>query len=449
MKANVEPLEANQVKLTVELDDAELEKAIDDAFKTIATQVNIPGFRRGKAPRKLIEAQIGTSAARAQALHDSLPEFYRRALIEQDIDAITPGQIDIDEGEEEGTVIFSATIETRPVPQIAGYQGLQVTLPNPTASEDELDKQIERMQKQYGELNTVERPAIEGDFVTLDIEGIDEDGEPKPGLTASDYLHEVGTPLQSLGPDFDNEVLGSSAGDEKTFTSPIPPNDDEVTFTIKVKEVQERILPELTDEWAREVSEFDTIVELRQSIADRIAGARTGESLRLLRNACIDALAELVDEDVPEVLIDSEMRRQLQDIDFRLRQQGVHLGQFLAMTGQSEEDFLEKLRNDATNTAKADLALRSLAEKENIEVTEAEIDEEVESLARQLGQKSSRVRRDLERADQIPAVRSDIRKSKALKWLTDHVSIVDEDGKSLDRDALGLNADEGNDEGEA
>lgn len=447
VKANVEPLEANQVKLTVELDDAELEAAIDQAYKKIAGQVNIPGFRRGKAPRRLVEQQVGPEAARAQALNDSLPDFYMKAVTEQDIDAIAPPQLKITSGEEEGTVVFEAEIDTRPVPAIPGYNGLQVTIPNPEATEEELDSQIERMRKQYGELEPVERASQEGDFVSIDIEGTDKDGNAVAGLTATNYSHEVGASLQSLGPDFDNELTGVKAGDEKEFTTTVPPNDDEVTFKVKVNEVNERKLPELTDEWANEVSEFDTIKELRDDIANRLRENRKGEAKRLLRNGAIEALAELVDTDVPEVLVDNEMRRQLRDMMYRLEQQGASLQQLLAMSGQTEEDFLAQLREGATNTVKADLALRSLAEKENIEVTEEEIDAEVDLLARQFGQKSSRVRRDLERAEQMPAVRSDIRKAKALKWLTENVSIVDSDGKPLDREALGLDEDEHDHEG--
>jgi trigger factor len=450
VKANVEPLEANQVKLTVELDDAELEKAIDDAFKKIAGQVNIPGFRRGKAPRRLVEQQVGIEAARAQALNDSLPDFYIKAVTDQEIDAIAPPQLKIVSGEEQGSVVFEAEIETRPVPNIPGYDGLQVTIPNPEPSDEELDEQVERMRKQYGELAPVERAAQEGDFVSIDISGTDDEGNAVPGLTATDYSHEVGASLQSLGPDFDENIKGTSKGDEKEFTTTVPPNDQEVTFKITVKEVNERKLPELNDEWANEVSEFETVAELREDIAKRMREGRKAEANRTLRNGAIEALAELVDIDIPEVLVDNEMRRQLRDMMYRLEQQGASLEQLLAMTGQSEEDFLGQLREGATNTVRADLALRSLAQKESIEVTEDEIDEEVELLARQFGQKSSRVRRDLERADQMPAVRSDIRKAKALKWLTDNVSLVDNDGKSLDRAVLGLDedaedSDEGND----
>jgi trigger factor len=449
VKANVEPLEANKVKLTVELEDKEVEAAIEAAFKKIAHQVNIPGFRRGKAPRRLVEAQVGADAARAQALNDSLPDYYIQAIREQEVDAIAPPQLKIVSGEEEGPVVFEAEIDTRPVPQIPGYQGLQVTIPNPNPTDDEIDAQVERLRSQYGELESVDRAAKKGDFVSLDIEGTS-DGESVPGLTANDWSYEVGAELQSLGPDFDGHIDGSKAGDVKEFTSVVPPNDLDVDFKVTVKQVNERKLPELTDEWANEVSEFETVGDLRDDIATRLRDMRKSEAARALRNNAIEAIAELVDDEIPEPLIENEMQRQLREFAYRLQSQGADISQFLSMTGQSEEDFLGQLREGSLNTVRADLALRSLAEKENLEVTDEEVDAEVESLAEQFNQKVARVRRDLERADQIPAVRSDIRKSKALKWLTDNVQLVDSEGATIDRSTLGLDDhDHAEDEGEA
>ncbi len=432
MKANVEALEGNKVKVLVELDESEVEKAVEEAFKKIARQVNIPGFRPGKAPRKLVEARVGSEAARAQALNDALPDYYAQALRETDTDPIAAPEIDITSGETEGPVAFEATVEVRPVPNIAGYQGLQVTVPNPEPSDEEIDAQIERMRAQFGELKPVERAAQAGDFVTIDIRG-EHEGEAVPGLTASDYSYEVGSGLQSLGAEFDSQVEGSSAGDVKEFTSPVPPDDAEVSFRVEIKQVNERVLPELTDEWANEVSEFDTVEELRADISTRLVQVRKLEATQALRSGVIDALAELVDEEIPDPLIDFEMRRQLQDIAYRLQQQGFELSRYLELTGQSQEDFVAELRTASTETARADLALRSLAEKESLEVSDSELDAEVEKIAQQLNQKTAKVRRDLERNDQLPAVRSDIRKAKAVRWLMDNVEVVDAEGRSIDK----------------
>lgn len=435
MQANVEPLEGNRVKLTVQLDDTEVEQAVAEAFKKIAGQVNVPGFRPGKAPRRLIEARVGAEAARAQALNDALPDHYMRALRETEIDAIAPPEINITEGEESGPVVFEAEVEIRPIPNIAGYQGLQVTLPSPEPSDDDVVAQIERLRVQQGELEPVDRAAQTGDFVTLDINGTHE-GEPVPGLTATDWSYEVGSGLASLGAEFDEQVAGSSVEDVLEFTSPVPPNDEEVTFRVVVKAIAERRLPDLDDEFANEVSEFDTLDELRADVAGNLRQVRVSETMRAYRGRAIEALADLVDDAPPETLIDAEMQRSLREIAYRLEQQGANLAQFLEATGQAQADFVEQLRENATATVRADLALRALADAEGIEATEEEIDAEVEELARQFGQKASRVRRDLERADHIPGVRSDIRKAKAVDWLVQHVEAVDDEGRTIDRSLL-------------
>jgi len=437
MRTNVETLEGNKVKLTVELDQQEVDEAVEQAFKKIAREVNVPGFRRGKAPRRLIESRVGIEAARAQALNDSLPDHYMKALHETETDAIASPEIKITGGETEGPVTFEAEVEIRPVPAIPGYQGLQVTVPNPVPTDEEVDAQIERTRSQFGELETVERPSQAGDFLTLDIAG-SSDGEAVPGLNTTDWSYEVGSSFQALGPDFDGQVTGASAGDVREFTSVVPPNDLSVDFVVTVKAVAERKLPEVTDEWANEVSEFDTVAELRADVQRRLAEIRKVEASRAVRTGAIEALAELVDVEIPDSLVNNEMQRQIRDISYRLQAQGADLVQFLQATGQSEEAFLDQLRASSTQAVRADLGLRALAAKENLEVTDEEVDAEVVALAEQFGEKVSRVRRDLERAEQIPAVRSDIRKAKAVEWLVEHVEIVDAEGRPVDREAIQL-----------
>jgi trigger factor len=453
MKSNVEPLEANTVKLSVELDTEEFDGAIDAAFKKIARQVNIPGFRPGKAPRHLVEARVGADAARAQALHDSIPDFYIEALRENDVDAIGQPELKITSGEEEGPVAFEAEVPVRPIPALGGYQGLKVTVPNPVASEEDVDAQIERLRIQFSELKEVDRASQDGDFVTLDLNGTT-DGEPVPGLVADAFQYEVGQALQSLGEDFNGKMIGVKAGDHIEFSSTVPPNDQMVDFKIDVKTVSERELPDLTDEWANEVSEFDTVAELRNDISTRLKEVRKAEANRALQTGVIEAIAQLVTEELdemPKSLVENEMQRQLREMAYRLEQQGFNLAQFIQLTGQDEGAFVESLRTSATQSVAADLGLRSLAAKESLEASDEDVDAEVEALAHQFGQKVARVRRDLEHEDQIPAVRSDIRKAKAVEWLMDNVEIVDSDGNKVEREALRLESEthDHNHEGES
>lgn len=433
MKSTVEPLEGNKVKLSIEVDESEFDKAIDAAFRKIAREVRIPGFRPGKAPRKVLEARIGTEAARGQALQDALPEFYVDAVKEHDVDVIAAPEIEITAGEESGAVSFDAVVEVRPKIVVPGYGGLRVEVPSPHAQPEEIDAQVDRLREQFAELAEVDRAAREGDVVTIGINGT-EDGEPVPGLQADDYAYRVGA--GSISPVLDAELAGAKVGDALAFSGPLAGTDRVVEFQVLVKKVQERVLPEVTDEWANEVSEFETVQELRQDLADRLANVRRLQASLALREKAIEALVQLVEEDAPEPLVQQEMRRRLEDLGMRLSAQGMTAEAYLAATGRTQEQLAEELRAAATQAVKADLALRAVAEAESLEVDDDDVDAEIEALAQRFGQKPDKVRRQLERNDQISAIRSDLRTRKALDWILEHVEIVDPDGTPIDRGEL-------------
>jgi trigger factor len=435
VKTTVEPLEGNKVKLSVEVDEGEFDRALDAAFRKIAREVRIPGFRPGKAPRRLLEARLGADAARQEALRDALPSYYERALKDNDVDAIAPPDIDITAGAESGPVAFDAVVEVRPQVSVGGYGGLQVTIPNPEVTDDEIDRQVDRLREQFGELQEVGRPARDADHVTIDIKGY-RHSETIEGLTADDYLYEVGS--GSVVPELDEHLRGSKPGDILKFNAPIPGADegDDVTIQVLVKEVKEKILPDVTDEWAGEASEFDTVADLRDDIRTRVGMVKRMQAQLALREGVIDAVAQLVEEEMPDALVGREMERRLHDIGHRLEAQGADLEQYLAAMGKPQDEFVSELRAASVHAVKADLALRAVADAESIEADDADIDAEVARLAERLGQKPAAVRRSLDRADQLPAVRSDVRKGKALEWLVDHVEAVDEEGRSVERALL-------------
>ena len=430
MKTSVEPLEGNKVKLSIEVDESEFDKAVDAAFRKIAREVRIPGFRPGKAPRRLLEARIGAEAAREEALRDALPDFYAQAVRESEVDAIAPPEIDITSGRESGLVAFDAVVEVRPRVSVPGYQGLQATIPSPAVADEEIDRQIDRLRNSFAELNTVQRPARDGDHLSIDINGT-RHGEPIEGLSATDFLYELGS--GSVIPELDQQLQGANAGDILKFNAPVPGQDEDATFQILVKEVKEKILPEVTDEWASEASEFETVDELKADLRERIGQVKRVQAQLALRDAVVSSLVDLVDEEIPEALIGPELERRIHDLGHRLEHQGADLAQYLEATGRSQEELLADLREAAMQAVRADLALRAVAELEDLDVTDDEVDAEIANLAERMGQKPAQVRRQLERVDQIPAVRSDLRKGKALEWLIDHVEVVDEEGKPIDR----------------
>ena len=439
MKTNVEPLEGNKVKVSVEVDETEFDKALDAAFRRIAREVRIPGFRPGKAPRALLQARIGADVARDEALRESLPEFYEQALREHELDVIAPPDIDITSGKEEGPVAFDAVVELRPQVQVPGYDTLRVTVPSPRASDEDVDRQIDRLRDQFGELKTVTRPARNGDHLSIDLHG-SRHGEAIEGLSADDFLYELGS--GTVVPELDTELQNAKAGDILKFNAEVP-GQGEVTLQILVKEVREKLLPDVTDEWASEASEFETVDELRASISERMGSVKKVQATLALRDAVVEAAAQLVADEVPEPLVGAEMERRVHDLSHRLEHQGADIAQYLEATGTSQDDFIAGLREAAITSVRADLALRGVAEAEGLDVTDEDLEKEIVSLAERVETKPAELRKRLERAGQLPTVRSDIRKAHALRWLLEHVEIVDEEGESIDRsDLLGPSTEE-------
>jgi trigger factor len=439
MRATAEPIEGNLVRLSVEVDEPEFDRALGDVVRTLAQQVRVPGFRPGKVPRRVLEARMGGAGAlRAEALRESLPDFYARAVVDTELDPIAQPEIDITGGEDGGAVSFDAVVQVRPVVAIPGYDGLQVTLPGLSVSDDEVQSQLDRLRENDAELEVVDRPAIDGDFVTIDLHANDASGAEVVGV--DDYLYEVGS--ASVVPELDAELHGSKAGAILAFDTANPDVPDEnVAFRVLVKEVKVKKLPEATDEWAAESSEFDTVADLRADIATRIGRVKLLQSQMALRQKSIEALADLVTDDVvPEVLVDAEVNERLHDLQHRLEAQKLGLAEYFQATGTSPDELLGAVRTDALAAVKADLALRALVEAEEVTLSDEELLAEIVTMAERMGTTPTELRRQLDTAGRTGAVRSELRKGKALEWLLDHVELVDEEGNPMSRDDLKVDA---------
>lgn len=441
MKSTVEPLEGNKVKVLVELEEEELEPSIAEAWKQIAKEVRIPGFRPGKAPRKLLERQIGTDYARSEALKNAVPEFYSQAVIEGDVDVIAPPELELTAGEEECAVAFEAVVETRPVVQVAGYGGLRVQILNPEPTESDIDEQVDRLRGQYSQIEEVDRPAADGDYVTIDISGT-QDGEEVEGLTADGYLYLIGSGM--IVPEFDEQLLAVKAGDEVEFDAnhPNPEEEGRVHFKISVANVKERALPELTDEWVADATEFESIDELREEIRDNIATARERDSGVSARNAIGEELAKLVEIDAPASLVASEVEARIQNLAYQLQQRGMQLDDYLRIMGRDPEDFVAELKEGAEESIKVDLALRAVIEAESLHPTDEELDEEIAGFLFDSDLSIEDAREALRNNGQLSMVKVDIGKRKAFEWLVERTEVVDADGNQIDKELLALPVDD-------
>jgi trigger factor len=337
-------------------------------------------------------------------------------------------------------------VQVRPVVSIPGYDGLQVTLPGLTVKDEDVEHQIDRLRENDAELEVVGRPAIDGDQVTIDLHGNDESAAEVVGV--DDYLYEVGS--GSVVSELDGELRGAKAGDILAFEAPTPGDQDQiVSFRVLVKEVRVKKLPQTTDEWAAESSEFATVAELRADIATRITRVRLLQSQMALRPSTLSAVAELVSEDdVPELLVDAEVNERLGDLQRRLEGQNLGLAEYFSATGQSPDDLLAAVRVEARSAVKADLALRALGEAEDLTVSDQELDEELADMAGRMETSPAALRRQLDTAGRTGAVRSELRKAKALQWLLDHVELFDEEGNPMSRDDLKADAAQESEESE-
>ncbi len=433
----VEALENNRVKVSVDIDAEEFEEKLDEAFRKLARQVRLPGFRPGKAPRRVLEARLGPQAARGEALSDAVPEYYAQAVVDHDVDVIAAPEIDITSGADGGPVSFDAVVEVRPLITITGYDQLKAEVPSPEPTTEEISQQVDQLRKQFGELAPVSRPAIDGDNVTMDIYG-SYNGEEVEGLTVDDYAYEVGQ--GAVVPEIDDQLRGSKAGDILEFNAehPDPDEDGLLRFRILVKEVKETVLPDFDDEFAQEASEFDTVDELRADISGNIARAKRADALASLANQVGEQLAELVIDDIPEALVDAEVQHRLRTLQMRLGSQGIEIDTYLEAIGQTVEEMAEALREPALLEAKTDLALRAVAAAESIDATDEDVDLELAMLAAQVGQTVDELKSSVFADDEsrLKGVRLDAKMRRTREWVLERVEIKDPDGNLILRSSL-------------
>jgi trigger factor len=434
LTTSVEHLEDNKVRLKVAVPAAEFEEALEAAFRKLAAEVKMPGFRPGKVPRQLLEQRLGPDVAREQAFRDALPRYYAQAVKDEDVDVIAPPEIEITGGEQEGDVEFDAVVEVRPVVELSGYDGLHVEVPDSEIPDDAVDSQVDALRDRFADLEEKNGPLIDGEYATIDITGSIGD-QVIDGLSAMDFLYEVGS--EGLAPKLDEELRGSKAGAILKFTDTLPERfgehgGEEVAFQVLVKEGKRKVLPEATDEWVSEVTEFDTLDELRADSRKRLELFGKVQARMFVRDKVLESAADLVEIDAPDPLVMQEMENRLRDLATRLEAQGATIPQYLEATGQEQEAFVAAVREGSTAAVKADLALRAIVAAEDIEVSEDEYEAELARIAERINEEPENVRRDVEQRGMVQAIRSELARSQAIQFLVDHATVVDEAGKPVD-----------------
>ena len=423
-----------RVKLTVEVDAETFDADVEAAYRKLAREVRIPGFRPGRAPRRVLESHFGTEIGRVQALEDSLPRYYAEAVRDNGVDVVNQPELDITEDGTDGPVAFEATVETRPLVSISGYDTLRVEIPSPVPSEEDIDSRIDDTRHQFADIAEVDRPAAEGDRVTIDIEG-SVDGNALPGLSAQDYLYELGS--GGIVPEVDEQLAGCVAGDELAFSAPHPVQTEmEIDFEIAVGAVSELVLPELTDDWVDENTEHDSVAEMHEATARQLGFGLVMQANMTLRDEVQKQIAGLVDGPVPDAMVSGAIADRMTELGSGLQQRNMTIEEWLEATDQEPASFINELRDDAERGVRLDLALRALATAEGLQAEDDDIDAELERMAESDGRSADELRQALAEADGLAHLTSSICKNKALQWAIEAATPVGPDGETIDREAL-------------
>src|ERR1039458_2186829 len=434
MRATSMNLEDNRIKLLVEIDEAEMNEAVDAAATSFSKQMTVKGFRKGKVPKSVMIAHLGgPDVLRSEAIRESLPDFYSRAVADTLSDPIGQPDINITAGEESGLLTFEAEVEVRPEISIRGQNELRVTIPSPVVNDGEITAQIDRFRETDAILREVDRPIITGDLVAMDIhvEQVATGAEP---IDMSDYMYTVGSGVITEG--VDDLIVGLKAGEELKLNGSMGPG-VLATYELKLKQVKERELPELTDEWVTENTEWESVDAMRDAILGQMRTMKIVEPQASQRDAVLMALSELVSEEaVPEVLVSGETGERLQELGQRLAQQKLNLETFLEITNQTPDQLLATLRHDAVRAVRIDLAMRALVQSQKLDPTAQEVDDELEQTAKAMGVDADQLRTNLRDSGRVVAFNAEVAKMKASRWLGDHVTFVDPDGVEIDRELL-------------
>lgn len=417
--------EKGSAKIVVEIEKPEFEAALTKAYAKCKKNIMIPGFRKGKAPRKMVEAMYGATVFYEDAVNEIFPEIYVKAIVDQKIKAVgTPSVADMDT-DENGNVVLTVVTELYPEVTLGDYKGIEVPKQAVSVSKAEVDEELNRMAERNARIETVERPAQEGDSVVLDFEGF-VDGVAFDGGKAENYTLKLGS--KSFIPGFEEALVGAAAGEARdvnvTFPTEYAPElaGKDATFKCTVHEVKQTILPELDDEFAKDVSEFDTLAALKKDIKAKKLKTRQDESDRAFENAAVELAGKNMTCEIPACMIEEQLDKHVDQFSYQLSMQGMKIEDYAKMMGGDMASMRSAMRPMAEQTVRSNILLSEIVHQENIEVSEEEIEEELKKLAEQYNMELDKVKEAVD----VEAVKADLAGKKAVKLIVDSAVAVEE-----------------------
>ena len=432
MKSAVETLSPTRAKLTVEVPFSELKPNLDAAYRKIAQQINVPGFRKGKVPSAIIDRQIGRGAVLDEAINEALPQLYVQALQDNDLEPLAQPEVDITRLDDNDTLEFTAEVDVRPTIELPDLSGLEVSVADAVVTDEDVEAQVQALRERFGTLVDVDRAAAEGDYVVLDLVAT-KDGEPVEGGEASGISYQIGSGGMIDG--LDEAVTGRSAGDETTFESTLAGGDlagEPVQIAVKVSAVKEQQLPDLDDDFAQMASEFDTVAELQDDVRVRLGNGKRLEQAAEARDAVVEKILDLVEVPIPDALVASEVQARRQNIEQQLAMQGMDLQAYLDSEEQTVDEFEGELEKSARDSVAAQFVLDQLAKSQEITVEQQELTEHMLRRAQQSGQNPNEFVKHMVEHNHVPEMVAEIVRGKALATLVEGAKVTDASGNVVD-----------------
>ncbi|WP_449619984.1 trigger factor [Robertmurraya sp. Marseille-Q9965] len=427
MSAKWEKQEGNQGVLTFEVDAEKFNEGLDAAFKKVVQKVSVPGFRKGKMPRAMFEKRFGVESLYQDAIDILLPEAYTKAIDEAGIEPVDRPEIDVEQVEQGKSLIFKATVTVKPEVKLGEYKGLEVEKVETEVTDEDVEAELKSLQERHAELVVKEEDkAVDGDTVVMDFEGF-VDGEAFEGGQADNYSLVLGS--GQFIPGFEEQLVGTAAGEEKEVEVTFPEDyhaaelaGKKAVFKVKIHEVKGKVLPELDDEFAKDADdEVETLDALKEKIKTRLEENKKHEAEHSLRDAVVEKAAENAEIDVPEVLVENEVDRMLQEFEQRIQMQGLNLDLYYQFSGQDEAALRAQMKEEAATRVRINLTLEAVAKAENIEVTPEEVDEELNKMAEMYNMTVENITAAL---GSLEGLKADIQVRKAVNFLVENSKTI-------------------------
>ena len=423
MSLQVEKLEKNMAKLTIEVSAEDLDKAMEKAYQKQKSRISLPGFRKGKAPRKMIESMYGKGVFMEDAVNSLVPQEYTKALGECDLEIVSQPEINVTQMEPGKALIFTADVAVKPEVTLGDYKGVEVPKTEIAVTDEEVDAEVKKEQDKNARTVAVEdRAAANGDITTIDFEGF-VDGVAFEGGKGTDYALTLGS--GTFIPGFEDQLVGANTGDHVEVKVTFPEEyqakelaGKEAVFQCDVKKVEAKELPELDDDFAQDASEFDTLAEYKEDIKKNLTEKKEKEARAAKENAAVDKAIENAEMEIPDAMVDTQTRQMLDDFARRMQSQGLTMEQYFQFTGMTAEKMMEEMKPQALKRIQTRLVLEKIAEVENIQPTQEEVDEEISKMAEAYKMEADKIK-ELLGERQMEEMKKDIAVQKAAKLVAE------------------------------